>query len=169
MLSSEILHFFSKFTHLQKFFYGIFSSDLQPHFLKINYFMICNTSPSTSDSGHWYVIFRPSSDTIEYFDSLGVDQSKANKLKDHLKIRNLKEIEYNETPVQSSSSTTCGHFCLFFILERLHNLDYSFDQLVNEIFSDNISLNERVVTEFYKEYQDGNFNQSTSRGSTNPT
>jgi len=157
MLSSEIIDFFQRdaYSHLLRYFLGIFSADTLPKFIKVNHFLICNTSPSTASTGHWYALFRPSSGAIEYFDSLGVDQLKVNQLNSHLKIRSLKEIEFNETPVQDSTSDTCGHFCLYYIVQRLHNLDYSFDELINEIFSSKISLNERIVTEFYQQRHDG--------------
>ena len=64
-------------------------------------------------------------------------------------VRN--ELKINSTQVQASTSTTCGKFCLMFIIERLHNPDMSYDELLNEIFSDDCNENEKTVELFFNE------------------
>ena len=54
----------------------------------------------------------------------------------------------NETQLQPNDSKKCGFFCCFFIIHRLLNLDISFDELCNSIFSSNEQENDKQVEEF---------------------
>ena len=47
------------------------------------------------------------------------------------------------------------NFVCFFIFERLHNLDFSFPELLNEIFVPDTEKNELTVSDFYEKYQHG--------------
>lgn len=56
--------------------------------------------------------------------------------------------EYNMTPVQAKNSKSCAEFCIFFVVNRLMNLDLEFEDLVNDIFDVNCNKNEGTVQEF---------------------
>lgn len=158
MLSSEIIDFFAKYSHLNKWFLGCFSLDTIPSNIPVNYYLICNQDKSFQPGSHWWALYRSSATSIEFFDSLGVDESKATHLCSLIKIKKLKEIEFNETVLQAKDSVSCGEFCLFFLFNRLHNLDYSFDETLNDIFYTDTSLNEQAVTKFYEKYKHGFIN-----------
>jgi len=85
---------------------------------------------------------------LECFDSLGIDLTKRELLKLNFRYKNVNKIEYNVTQVQSSLSDTCGYFVLYFIVNRFHNLDLSFSDLLNEIFVESQAKNETFVKEF---------------------
>ena len=87
-------------------------------------------------------------DTIEVFDSLGGDETKLNILKKYIQLRGIKSIEYNESAFQKETTASCGLFVLYFLFERLFNLDLTFDELLEDIFENNIDENEKKVTEF---------------------
>ena len=102
-------------------------------------------SPKAKCGSHWFVVFH-FDDTYEVFDSLGADQTFI--------LSNIpfygKYLEFNRTSVQSLNSKDCGLFCLYFIINRLENLDFHFDEILNIIFSKNLILNERKVLDFLK-------------------
>jgi hypothetical protein len=79
---------------------------------------------------------------------LGVDDTKKDLLKKFCKIKTKNKLKINETAVQSSTSTICGLFVLYFAIHRFHNADLGFNTLLNEIFSLDLSLNEQLVNEF---------------------
>ena len=85
---------------------------------------------------------------MEFFDSLGVSESKINNLKLYCKFKGIKKIEYNETSFQSDNSESCGLFVLFFIFQRMFNLDLTFDEILEEIFEINKNVNEETVVNF---------------------
>ena len=66
-------------------------------------------------------------------------------------FRNVKELEFNTTQFQKSDSNSCGLFTLYFIFERMHNLDLNFHEILEEIFdAEDIEINEEKVAEFVK-------------------
>ena len=59
-----------------------------------------------------------------------------------------KKIVFNESAFQDSESDTCGKFALYFAIERMHNLDLSFEEILHDLFEINISHNEEKVKKF---------------------
>jgi hypothetical protein len=149
MQGFEITEYLNKFPYLKRHYRGIFSIDTLPKFLKIRQFVICNTDISTGNGLHWFCLLRSSKTSIECFDSLGISSSKKTILEETCRFRGIKELEYNETAFQSFESTSCGLFSVYFIINRLHNLDMTFDELLNDIFDvENKERNESLVHEF---------------------
>lgn len=81
------------------------------------------------------------------FDSLGVDSEKKIMVENFCKF-STKEIIFNETAFQESESDTCGLFALYFAIERMHNLDLSFEEILHDLFKTDKSHNEKKVQEF---------------------
>ena len=154
MLSDEIIEFFNFYPHLKKYFLGIRNIDTLIKTIPVNHFLICNTDLSTGPGKHWFVLFRYNQRELECFDSLGVGTERQALLRS-VQFKSIRELNYNESPVQSVTSSSCGEFCLYFIFERLHNLDFDFSDFLNEIFSQNLEKNEQVVSEFYSTNQNG--------------
>ena len=152
MLSFEFEEKLSHFPNLKKHFVGVFSADTIPSKIKLKSFLVCNTDIQQGSGKHWYCIVKINATTLECFDSLGIDNEKKIFLKSSLHHKNIKKIKFNVTPVQSSISDTCGLFVLYFIINRYHNQDLSFTELVNEIFVKNIEHNENVVKKFALEH-----------------
>ena len=149
MQGFEITQYLNKFPNLKKHYRGIFSIDTLPKFLKIRQFLICNTDISTGNGLHWFCLLRTSKTSIECFDSLGISSSKKTILEKNCHFRGVKELEFNETPFQSLDSTSCGLFSVYFIIQRIHNLDVSFDELLSDIFDgENKEINESLVHKF---------------------
>ena len=126
--------------------YGYFSDTL-PKTIKYRHFCICNTDVKSGEGKHWICFVRNHKNNVELFDSLGVDSEKSLLLKKYCKFR-VNKLVFNETAFQDRTSDTCGKFVLYFAIERMHNLDLSFEDLLHELFDDQISKNEEKVKTF---------------------
>jgi len=51
---------------------------------------------------------------------------------------------------QSETSASCGKFVLYYVFERLLNMDIEFLELLEEIFKEDAAENERLVQDFYE-------------------
>ena len=148
MESPEFSEKLSNFPEIKKYFEGIFSADNLPKKIKKNCFIICNTDVSTGPGKHWYCIVKLSSTILQCFDSLGIDNTKKNFIVSNLRQKGIQQIKFNVTQVQSSESDTCGLFVLYFLIQRYHNKDLSFNELMNEIFVFSQTENEKLVNSF---------------------
>lgn len=52
---------------------------------------------------------------------------------------------------QSETSTSCGKFVLYFIFERLFNQDINFEDLLEEIFVQDVHTNEKRIETFFED------------------
>jgi hypothetical protein len=145
MLSSEFENYFDKVPCLKKHFEGVFSIDNFPKNIKVRSFFVCNMSKSNDLGTHWISIVKPEPKTIEIFDSLG---TKIDILRPYLKFKNNPTIVYNVNAFQTSNSSTCGFFAIFFLVERCFNFDLKFKEVLAEIFDENLEINEKQVVDF---------------------
>ena len=148
MISPEFAEKLSHFPNLKKHFGGIFSADSLPIKIKPKSFIICNTDVEKGPGKHWYCVVKLNTSVLECFDSLGIDSEKKLFLETHFHQKNIKKVKFNVTQVQSSHSDTCGFFVLYFIINRFHNQDLSFTDLVNDIFVKDVDKNESLVINF---------------------
>ena len=137
MIGAQLNEFFESLPNFKKFFLGVYSIDTCPKKIPVNHFLVCNTDISSGQGLHWFTLFRFSREDIECFDSLGVNPDKLEVLKS-LKFHGVSNIIFNLTQVQGNESESCGQFCLYFLLERLQNLDFGFHELMNEIFVNDV-------------------------------
>jgi hypothetical protein len=147
MQSSEFQKYFDCAPVLKDHFIGVFSIDTLPKTIKYRQFCICNTDVQSGSGKHWICFLRSHKNSIELFDSLGVDEQKKTLIKTFCKFR-VKELIFNESQFQSSFSDTCGLFVIYFLFERLFNLDISFEDLLEEIFHADLLMNENQVKDF---------------------
>ncbi len=132
------------------FFKGVFSINTLPKKLSVPSFLICNYDTDNNPGSHWFGLFKADKNILECFDSLGVNDEKLQLIDRYVKIQYITHLKFNETKVQSHLTSTCGKFVLYFSLQRLHNLDLSFSELLNEIFEENVDNNEEKVEIFLK-------------------
>lgn len=97
---------------------------------------------------HWICFLRSHKDYIELFDSLGVDDDKKALIKRYCKI-DVKKLKFNESSFQDKNSDTCGKFVLYYAIERMHNLDLDFEEILEDLFDKNNDKNEEIVKKFY--------------------
>lgn len=152
MQSSELINCLKTFTSINKNFVGVYSINTIPKFLKKNHFIIANTQPNTEAGQHWFCIIKTGLKTYEYFDSLGVTSEKIERLNFYKVFRPNCSVKFNETAFQTQNSSSCGLFVLYFIIQRLHNLDLSFLTVLEEIFKLDCQLNESIVKKFAEDH-----------------
>lgn len=157
MLSPEIVEFFKSFPELNRFFLGVFSIDTLPRKIALNHFLICNTDTSNGSGIHWFALFRSTKRNLECFDSLGVTNEKQEILRG-INFVGVKKLKFNESQIQPDDSILCGQYSIYFLFERLHNLDYKFHDLVNELFSNNLETNQKTIECFFEDFYNGTFN-----------
>lgn len=146
MRGSEFEQYFEKIPIVHKQFLKVTSVDEIPSQIKLKHFLISNLSPSSEPGTHWIAIVRSEDDTLEIFNSLGVNS--LDTLKPHLNFRQKLNVVFNEQAFQSKESTSCGYFCIYFIIHRILNFDMSFEHLLEDIFTSNCALNENIVETF---------------------
>ena len=107
---------------------------------------IVNTEHAFVNYGHWIVIFISNDDQVEMFDSF----AKALNCR-HVNISNF-IISLNKTRllsnkiIQSSLSSKCGLFCLYYAYFRSRNI--SFDCILNRFSCNDLVFNDNIVKDF---------------------
>jgi len=142
----EFQCYLKKIPFVSKYYKTVCSINEIPINIKVREFIIVNLSLSHEPGTHWIVIIRSHRQLYEVFNSLGFEN--LNELTNFFKIRTQAEIVYNETGMQLKDSSTCGLFCIYFIVHRVLNYDLSFFHLLNDIFFEDLTLNENKVVEF---------------------
>ncbi len=98
---------------------------------------------SSGPGKHWFVVLKNSQNVTEVFNSLGTNHTF---LLETFSFHTF--YEFNTTPVQSRESILCGQFCIYFIVNRLFDLDAEFEDVINELFEANCEDNEGTVKTF---------------------
>jgi len=150
MLATELaenikIHFF------KSHFGGIYATDNLPKQLKNNTFIIVNTDVQSGPGKHWFTVLRRGT-LLECFDSLGVSDVQSTFLSKSFNFKGLSNITFNTTQLQPSTSSLCGQYVLYFLFERFNNMDWDFDDLLNEVFSSNRDKNEMDVVKFMSNF-----------------
>ena len=96
---------------------------------------------------HWVALFRVEKCTYEYFDSLGSDITF---MKNVLKLNGT--VEYTTSQLQSDDSESCGMFVVYYLLQRVYNFDLNYQELLNSLFSENCSENQKTIESFAKSF-----------------
>jgi hypothetical protein len=156
MRGSEFYQYFDKIPIVNKQFLKVTSIDEIPREIKEKHFLISNLSPSNELGTHWIALIRSENDTLEIFNSLGM--TSIDNLRPYLKLKKKVNVVFNEQVFQSRESTSCGFFCIYFIVHRILNLDMSFEHVLEHIFSADCQINENKVVNFCKNLQIGDFN-----------
>lgn len=82
---------------------------------------------------------------LEVFDSLATNAEFIKKT-----IPYQGKCVFNTQPVQEKRTFTCGPFCLYFLVNRLTNLDLEFSEFLDEFFEESRPENEKIVASFMK-------------------
>lgn len=147
MNSDEINYILKKFPLSESHFKGVYPSDQLPNPKKIKKLScyVINTDPSTKSGSHWIGVILNSSKKKKcniYFDSYG-HKPFVKSIQEFVG----KNFIHNKQQLQHPLSTTCGEWCIFFILMYLckHNL-----HCINDFFknSPDLLLNDYAVNKF---------------------
>lgn len=130
----EITHILSNDVHTGKCFLGVFPSNHVPlGKTKLPCCFILNTDPSWKSGSHWLAIYVDHKGNAEFFDSYGQLPSKYPAVQAFLRKYD-DTCKFSTRQLQSTLSSTCGQFCLYFLLWRCRGVSFdcilrSFDHL----------------------------------------
>lgn len=148
MNTSQLIQVMEKAPKSRNKFCGVYASDTLPSV--IEHFpcgLIVNTDPQSQKGSHWLAMYFPSEDRGEFFDSYG-NSPDFYREKFEIFLNNHSRVwSYNRRCLQSFDSSTCGQFCLYFIINRSRGKSMS--MIVNS-FSKNSSVNDHRVSEFVR-------------------
>ena len=130
-------------------FCGVYPSDILPVIQHYPCGIICNTDPHTEKGSHWVAMYFPYKGAAEFFDSYGNHPSVYNETFVKILNNNSSRWSYNRRCLQSLTSSTCGQFCLYYIMNR--NRSKSMSKIVDS-FSKDTSVNDHRVTVFVRRY-----------------
>ena len=88
--------------------------------------LVVNTDPCDEPGEHWVALYLTPDGQGEYFDSYGLPPM--GRVKKFLGQKTWNVI-YNGQQLQGLTSSTCGHYCLFYLLHCCRN--YSMEDIVN--------------------------------------
>lgn len=142
----ELTAIMEKDRYAKEKFIGVYAADFLRK-LKITQLPVCfigNTDPSWKPGTHWLAFYIDHGNNLEFFDSYGQHPSRYPIVSEFISSYAGK-IKMNNFQVQSYSSSTCGQFCLYFLLWRCR--DISFSRIVNS-FDRCTHANDILVTTF---------------------
>ena len=129
-----------------KHFKGVFSRDSLPYQIKKNECGIVNLDSKIGSGTHW-IAYRNGKSHAEYFDSFGLEMPF--EVAQYLNTSG-KQIYYSGDEIQERDSVLCGHWCLYYLLERqkgvsmlnvIHNTEFDLN---------NQSINHRFIINYFK-------------------
>lgn len=107
--------------------------------------LIVNTDPSWKQGAHWLAVYMDENRNLEFFDSYGRDSNKYRLIHDFLKRNSADPWKMNTKQLQGPLSSTCGQFCLYFLLWRCRGV--SFEKIMSG-FDESVHTNDVMVTTF---------------------
>jgi hypothetical protein len=122
-------------------FLNVYPRDCIPQKVKYPSSFVINTHSSHQPGEHWLAVYYKTDATCTFFDSFGMHPSvyKLDKYLDKTSVR----WTYNSKQLQSLDSSTCGYFCIYFILLKSRGLDL---KTILSLFSkDNFEFNDSLI------------------------
>src|SRR5438874_1815188 len=118
---------------------NVFASNFINMSRKDNFAIIVNNEPSNLSGGHWIAFYKEKSCTLEFFDSLARPLETYDKdIQDF--ARNVgNKLIYNINVLQEPNTTTCGGFCLYYLIHRSRAV--TFTDIVKSFNMKNLSFN----------------------------
>ena len=129
-----------------KCFKGVFPSDKLPFSEKLPLNIIVNTDPSDRPGQHWIAISINNVGRGYYFDSFGFPPLVENIYK-FINLKSTKGWSYNKKQIQDIKATTCGKYCILFIIFTCNNMNH---KKFIDIFAFNTPENERKIGDIFK-------------------
>lgn len=132
------------------FFRGIFPANVLVKLQNIKKgYYIANTSPDTSDFGHW-IGLNVTKSTIEVFDSSGILFFKNRYFKQFVKNNESRRLICNKNMIQDPKSNICGYYCLIFALFRAQKK--KFYKFVNMFNRSNLKYNDELIIKLFNKH-----------------
>lgn len=121
---------------------GCYMTD-QGKFIKNDKYYIYNLNNSYQKGSHWVGIYKNNKKSC-YFDSFGF-------VCDREIEKYIKPYKYNKYQIQDINSTSCGYYCIAFIIFMNYN-NNDFDNFIKMFNKENYKLNEFILYNYLKKY-----------------
>ena len=125
---------------------GVYAADEIPLTVQLSHGFIANTDPKQKPGKHW-IAFLYVNGVLECFDSYGKSPDQYSTSFKHF-MSKYSRLKVNTKRLQSSDTTVCGQYCLFFLMCRTRG--QPMEQIVN-MFEQNYYLNDQFVYNFIDE------------------
>lgn len=135
--------------HVSRMFLGVYASDTLPRSIThLPALIIVNTDVISKPGTHWQAIFIGKDRRGEFFDSYGLPPFVTH----HINFLNKMCISYryNTRDLQAINSTTCGEYCVMYLLFKAHG--YTMSQFVKCYFTIDCEKNDSIVRKMFKKY-----------------
>ncbi len=129
------------------FFRGVFSSDKIPKTVQKPACFVANTSKAGESGMHW-VAFFVTRTHAEFFDSYGLKPQKQEFLE--FLQANAPTWFYNSKKLQGAISTTCGQYCVLYLMHRCRGVD--FQTFLDHFSSLQLHLNDRTANDIVNDF-----------------
>ena len=131
-------------------FQGVFPSDQLPNKIKrYPAAFVANVDPKGRPGSHWCAFYFTQEEEGEFFDSYGLKPQAYSQHFLHFLEMNSRHWTYNHQDLQSLNSNVCGHYCLYYVINRCRNV--SVKTIVNR-FGKNTRKNDHLVYHFITKY-----------------
>jgi len=127
-------------------FQGVYPSDRLP--TKIQCYpaaFVANVDPQGQPGSHWCAFYFDKGGNGEFFDSYGRKPQDLCMNFKHFLENICKEWMYNTRELQSLDSNVCGHYCIYYLINRCRNIHMK--TIVNR-FTTKTLINDRFVYHF---------------------
>ena len=104
-----------------KCFKGVFPCDRLPYDSVSPLNIIVNTDPSYKPGQHWVCVSINQKGRGYYFDSFGLPPIVP-EIRNFLDQKTTKGWTYNKRKIQNITSSTCGNYCILFILFKCNKI-----------------------------------------------
>jgi hypothetical protein len=108
-------------------------------------FCVANTARNSEEGTHWYTVFKPTEESLEIFDSLGLTEAAARS-----RVGNVRQCHFNVSQVQLPDSKTCGKFAVYFAIFRVLSYPEPFQDIFEEAFTSDLHKNELIVNDYWE-------------------
>lgn len=138
-------HILSSDPAMSRWYQGHLAPDLQlPSIVSKPALFLLNTDLSDGPGEHWCLAVILPNNSAEFFDSFGMSPEYYGFSSELLK--HSKRIHFNQYPVQSDGSATCGHHCIFWGYHRSRG--YSCKSIMNLYSASKRQSNDSMVFNF---------------------
>jgi hypothetical protein len=145
MLGKELANYIKAEEELLPYFKGIYAINQLPSRIPKHCFIVVNKDKINQAGSHWFAIGQ-FSDEHEVFDSLGANETF---LYENLRNLRFNHLNYNTIQYQPNDSLNCSKYVLYWLISRVLNPDLTFENLLEEIFSDDPIKNEQIVNNYF--------------------
>lgn len=150
MYTREINKVLSRNLITAPFYVGCFAADCIPAAnagLHFPHCMVVNLDPSAAQGSHWIALYRPSANTVEYYDSFGIWPPPSAAIRQWL--AQIDHVHFNRRQLQSINANNCGKHVIFYLYHRC--LGHCMEKITEKLASFPHRPPDHIVNDFLRQ------------------